>query len=53
MAYRTTLVQVVVEMDYEDLEQVDRVVGARLKWLKVEAHFALLGIAVVEVEAVK
>ena len=48
-----TLVQVVVEMDCEGLERVGRVVGARLKWLKVEAHFALSGIAVVEVEAVK
>ena len=53
MADRTTLVRVVVEMDYEDLEQVDIVVEVHLKWLKVEAHFALLGIAVVEVEAVK
>ena len=48
-----TLVQVVVEMDCAGLGQVDKVVGVHLKWLKVEAHFVLSGLEVIEVEVVK
>ena len=39
--------------DYEDLERVDTIVGARLGLLKVEAHFVLSGIEVVGVEVVE
>ena len=46
-------VQVVVETGYEGLEQVDRVVEARLRLSKIEAHFVLSGIEVVEVEGAK
>ena len=48
-----TLVQVVVEMDFSGLGQVDKVVGVRLKWLKVEAHFVLSGLEVIEAGVVK
>ena len=40
-------------MGCEDLERVDIIVGARLGLSKVEAHFALSEIEVVEVEVVR
>ena len=49
-----TLGRVVVVMDCEGLEQVDKVVGACLEWLKVVViHFVLSGIEVVGIEVVK
>ena len=46
-----TLGRIVVVTDYKDLERVDIVVEACLKWLRVvETRFVLSGIAVVEVE---
>ena len=47
------LVQVVVETGYEGRERVDTIVEARLGLSKVEAHFALSEVAVVEVEVVR
>ena len=53
VANRVTLEQVVVETGCEGLERVDRVVEARLEWWRVEVHFVLSGIEVVEVEVAK
>ena len=50
---RVMSVQVVVETGCEGLERVDRVVEARLEWWRVEVHFVLSGIEVVEVEVAK
>ena len=51
---RVTLVQVVVEMDCEGLERVGRVVGARLRSLRVvETHSVLSEVEVTGVEVVK
>ena len=48
-----TLEQVVVETGCEGLEQVDRVVEARLEWWRIEARSAWSEVAVVEVEVVR
>ena len=53
VANKVLLEQIVVEMDYEDLEQVDRVVEARSELLRVEAHFVLSGLEGAEVVVVK
>ena len=50
VANRVTLEQVVVETGYEGRERVDTIVEACLRLSKVEAHFVLSGIEVVEVE---
>ena len=53
VANRVTLEQVVVETGCEGLEQVDRVVEARLEWWRVEARSALSEVEVLEVEVVR
>ena len=51
---RVTLGRAVVEMDYEDLEQVDIMVEAWLDSLRIAAHSVLLlAIEVVGVEVVR